>query len=45
MILGLTGSIGSGKSEAALYFKKCGAYTINADKISRDLSQKGSPAL
>jgi dephospho-CoA kinase len=45
MILGLTGSIGSGKSEAALYFKKCGAYIIDADKISRDLSQKGSSAL
>ncbi|MDR3048667.1 MAG: dephospho-CoA kinase [Elusimicrobiota bacterium] len=45
MILGLTGSIGSGKTQAAKFFKEFGAYTIDADKISRKLTAKGQDSL
>ena len=45
MIIGLTGGIATGKSESAKYFKKFGAYIIDADEISRRLTAKGMPAL
>lgn len=45
MILGLTGTIGCGKSETAKIFKQLGAGIIDADKISKQLTSKGSPAL
>ncbi|AKL98048.1 dephospho-CoA kinase [Endomicrobium proavitum] len=45
MIIGLTGTIASGKSESAKIFANLGAYCIDADKISRKLSAKGTPAL
>ncbi|MDR0823279.1 MAG: dephospho-CoA kinase [Endomicrobium sp.] len=45
MILGLTGSIGSGKTQAAKFFKELGAYIIDADKISRKLTAKGQDSL
>ncbi len=45
MIIGLTGGIATGKSESEKYFKKLGAYTIDADAISHDLTAKGMPAL
>ncbi|MDR2771878.1 MAG: dephospho-CoA kinase [Elusimicrobiota bacterium] len=45
MILGLTGTIGCGKSETAKIFKQLGAEIIDADKISKQLTSKGSPAL
>lgn len=44
-IIGLTGGIGSGKSTVSAYLSKKGCLIIDADKISRQLTQKGSPAL
>ena len=44
ILIGLTGSIGSGKSLAASYFKEVGAYIIHADHISRQLVQPGQAA-
>jgi dephospho-CoA kinase len=43
--VGLTGGIGSGKSEAARLFAKLGATVIDADEIARQLVEPGSPAL
>jgi dephospho-CoA kinase len=37
IILGLTGSFGSGKTTVARMFKSCGAKVIDADKISHNL--------
>jgi len=46
MIIGLTGGIAAGKSESAKYFvKSFGAYNIDADKISHQITKKGAPAL
>ena len=45
MIIGLTGGIASGKSESAKYFEELGAYSIDADAVSRELTEKGTPAL
>ncbi|MDR2426272.1 MAG: dephospho-CoA kinase [Endomicrobium sp.] len=45
MIIGLTGGIAMGKSESAKHFKKMGAYIIDADEISHELTAKGMPAL
>lgn len=45
MIIGLTGGIATGKSESAKHFKKMGAYIIDADEISHQLTAKGMPAL
>ena len=42
--VGLTGSLGSGKSEAQKIFASLGAYTIDADLISRELSAPGGSA-
>ena len=44
-IIGLTGGIGSGKSTASAYLEKKGCVIIDADKISRKLTEKGSPYL
>ncbi len=44
-VLGLTGVSGAGKSVAAEYFKKRGAFVIDADKISRDVTKKGGAAV
>ena len=41
ILVGLTGSVGSGKSLAASYFKEQGAHTIDADLISRQLVKPG----
>jgi dephospho-CoA kinase len=43
--VGLTGGIGSGKSEAARLFAKLGAPVIDADEIARQLVEPGSAAL
>jgi dephospho-CoA kinase len=43
MIIGLTGSIATGKSESAKYFARLGAYVIDADEISHKLTAKGMP--
>lgn len=44
-VLGLTGVSGAGKSVAADHFKKRGAFVIDADKISRDITKKGGIAV
>ncbi len=44
-IIGLTGGIGSGKSTASAYLAQKGCVIIDADKISRRLTEKGSPYL
>jgi len=45
LIIGLTGGIGSGKSEAASLFSHYGACVIDTDKIAHELTQPGSPTL
>lgn len=44
-VLGLTGGIGCGKSEAARYLKELGAWHVDADAISRELTAQGGEAL
>lgn len=44
-IIGLTGGIGCGKSEAAKYLASLGAVHLDADKISRDLTAENGEAL
>ena len=44
-VVGLTGGIGCGKSEAAQYLKSLGAAHVDADSISRELTQSGGEAL
>lgn len=44
-IIGLTGGIGCGKSEAAACLEALGAYRIDADGISRKLTAQGGEAL
>ncbi len=43
MIVGLTGNIACGKTSAAIFFSKLGAYVIEADKIARNLTAKDTP--
>lgn len=45
MIVGLTGGIGSGKSEVSRRFEKHGIDVIDADVIARDVVDIGKPAL
>lgn len=45
MILGLTGSYGSGKSTVAEMMRSLGAAVIDADQIAHDVVQPGQPAL
>jgi len=45
MILGLTGSVGSGKSTVSSHLRDLGAQIICADEIAREVVAKGSPAL
>ncbi len=45
MLIGITGQIGSGKTEVARIFKKKGAYIISADKIGRDVVEKDKAIL
>ncbi len=44
-IIGLTGGIASGKTTASNILKELGAVVIDADKIAREVVEKGSPAL
>ncbi len=43
--IGLTGSIAAGKSTVSKRLQELGAYVIDADAVSRELSEKGSPVL
>ena len=43
IIIGLTGNLASGKSEAARIFKKKGARVVDADEIAHKLTRKGQP--
>jgi len=44
-VIGLTGGIGCGKSEAAKFLKTLGAAHLDADEISRELTAAGGAAL
>ncbi|MFN3233994.1 MAG: dephospho-CoA kinase [Gammaproteobacteria bacterium] len=44
LTIGLTGGIGSGKSEASRYFKALGIKVINSDEIAKSLVAPGKPA-
>lgn len=41
--VGLTGSLGSGKSTAAAMLRECGAHIIEADALGRALMEPGQP--
>ncbi|MFH2201570.1 MAG: dephospho-CoA kinase [Elusimicrobiota bacterium] len=43
LTVGLTGGIGSGKSEALKCFARAGAETLSLDDIAHELSRKGRP--
>ncbi|HID46034.1 MAG TPA: dephospho-CoA kinase, partial [Chromatiaceae bacterium] len=43
--IGLTGGIGSGKTEVSNHFSRLGAPVIDTDEISRKLVEPGQPAL
>ena len=45
MILGLTGSIASGKSTVANCFVECGGILVSADQLAREVVNPGSPTL
>ena len=45
MIVGITGSIGSGKSLVASELARLGAYVIDLDVIARELVEPGMPAV
>lgn len=45
LVIGLTGGIGCGKTLASDYFQSLGVPIIDADVISRELVQAGSPVL
>lgn len=44
LLVGLTGTMGSGKSTTASILKKMGAFNIDADALCRDLVQPNRPA-
>ena len=44
-IIGLTGGIGTGKSEAARFLASLGAVHLDADAVSHELTQSGGEAL
>ena len=42
LIIGLTGPTGAGKSEASLIFKEYGFFTVDCDKVSKEVTKKNS---
>ena len=44
-IIGLTGGIGTGKSTVSDYLREKGCHVIDADELSRKMTEKGAPAL
>jgi dephospho-CoA kinase len=44
ILVGLTGSVATGKSTIATMFKQCGAVVIDADILARDVVTPGKPA-
>ncbi len=44
-VVGLTGGIGSGKSQVSRWFEQQGINVIDADVLARDVVAKGSPTL
>ena len=45
MLIGITGQIGAGKTEAAKIFEEYGAYVISADEIGREVVEKNPDVL
>ena len=45
MVIGLTGGSGTGKSTVSEWFLKKGFLVIDGDKISREITKKGTPVL
>ncbi|WP_344392163.1 dephospho-CoA kinase [Streptomyces vastus] len=45
LTVGLTGGIGAGKSEVSRLLVECGAVLIDADKIAREVVERGTPGL
>ncbi|MBR0131355.1 MAG: dephospho-CoA kinase, partial [Firmicutes bacterium] len=45
MLYGITGGIGSGKSTVSNHIRSLGYVVMDADQISRELMQYGSPLL
>lgn len=45
LVVGLTGGIGSGKSQVSHWFEQQGVFIIDADVLARDVVSKGSPTL
>ncbi|MDF2569547.1 MAG: coaE [Sporomusa sp.] len=43
-LIGLTGSIASGKSTVSKMLRELGAYIVDADKLSNEITQTGKPA-
>ncbi|SDF78685.1 dephospho-CoA kinase [Sporomusa acidovorans] len=43
-LIGLTGGIASGKSTVSHMLSELGAYIVDADKLSREITQPGKPA-
>lgn len=44
ILVGLTGGVATGKSTVTGMFRRCGAYTINADLLARAVVEPGRPA-
>jgi dephospho-CoA kinase len=44
-VIGLTGGIGSGKSVVGRYFSELGITVVDADRVAREVVEKGSSAL
>jgi dephospho-CoA kinase len=43
-LIGLTGGIASGKSTVSQMLRESGAFIVDADKLSREITQPGKPA-